>query len=194
MAIKPPGDILMEVAKAADPAKLQAAREKLQAQSSQRTARSSQASASALSFAADFRAKSMTAKPDTSTDKVATRPPEHFVKFEAMVLQNFLKTMMPEDTQSVYGEGLAGEMWQGLLAQQVAESIATRGGIGIAERVLSAHYMDGEKKVAIAGISGKPDEARLQEDLSEALVEEIERQAAKALDMDMAATAKSAKP
>jgi Rod binding domain-containing protein len=62
--------------------------------------------------------------------------PDTFVKFEAMVLQSFLQNMLPEEGDSVFGSGLSGEMWRGMLAQQLGEVMARRGGIGIAERVL----------------------------------------------------------
>jgi Rod binding domain-containing protein len=66
--------------------------------------------------------------------------PEAFKKFEAMVLQTFLQSMLPKDAEAVYGGGMAGDMWKSFLAQQLGEVMAERGGIGIADRILGPHY------------------------------------------------------
>ncbi|MEW9835237.1 rod-binding protein [Mesorhizobium sp. ZMM04-4] len=71
--------------------------------------------------------------------------PESFKRFEAMVLQTFIQNMLPEDGAAVYGNGLAGDMWKSLLAGKMADAIAERGGIGIADRVLGAHYATAAK-------------------------------------------------
>jgi Rod binding domain-containing protein len=99
-----------------------------------------------------------------------------------MVLQTFIQSMLPKDTQSVYGEGMAGEMWQSLLAQQLGDTMAARGGIGIADRVLGAHY----ERVAdaantAAASSDHRAERDLQEMLSVALVQEIQRKTTRSM-------------
>lgn len=58
-------------------------------------------------------------------------------KFEAAILSTFVQAMMPKDTTSVYGEGLAGDMWKSQMAEKIADQISQRGGIGIASRLLS---------------------------------------------------------
>lgn len=68
----------------------------------------------------------------------ATRPaevrntsPAH--KFEALVLHQFVETMLPDDASTVFGEGSTGEIWKSMLAEQVADQMASSGGIGIAD-------------------------------------------------------------
>lgn len=60
-------------------------------------------------------------------------------KFEAMVLSQFLDTMMPTkgaaSKSSMFGSGTAGETWKSLLTQKVGEEAARAGGIGLAARL-----------------------------------------------------------
>jgi Rod binding domain-containing protein len=103
--------------------------------------------------------------------------PQAYRKFESMVLSTFVQSMLPKDAGSVYGEGLSGDMWKSLLAQQLGTVISDRGGIGIADRLLKDHYYEGDTKVALAGVSQGPDKDRLDQKhrLSDALVQELQR-------------------
>ena len=42
--------------------------------------------------------------------------PEEYRKFEASILQNFVNTMMPKDSEAFYGKVSAGEFWQSMMA------------------------------------------------------------------------------
>lgn len=177
MAISPPSDIVLDVARAAGPADIDAARAEL--------ARRSGASAAARSAfsAGDLR--------NSGTGE--TRPtPETFVRFEAMVLQSFVQSMLPKQTEAVYGNGMAGDMWQSMLAQQLGDVIAERGGIGIADSILRDHYFEGETKVALSGVSAGPEKAETdrQDMLSTALVQEMQRKLAKSLAEDASSSIK----
>lgn len=124
--------------------------------------------------------------------KTARPTPEAFVKFEAMVLQTFMQSILPKESEAVYGGGMAGDMWKSLLAQQLGEVMARRGGIGIADRVLGDHYLEGEQKVAVAGLSrDAAEEAGRQDLLSTALVEKMQREIVKTLTDDLPGTAGS---
>ncbi|MEX0404164.1 rod-binding protein [Aquibium sp. LZ166] len=167
MAISPPSDIVLDVARAADPAALEAARARLMSIGGAKNAE------------AFSQAASSTARAE-QVGRVATRTPEadSYVKFEAMVLQNFIEKMLPSQAESVYGTGIAGEMWKSFLAQQIGTQMAEAGGIGIAKQVLGDFYMAGEQRVAVQGVNGNPDEAEnadRQSLLSAAMVEEIQR-------------------
>jgi len=137
------------------------------------------ADATALTSAADTRAARITAQAKAGG---AARS-ETFRKFEAMVLQNFVQTMLPEDNEAVYGNGIAGDVWKSFLAKEIADQMANRGGVGIASRVLADHYMEGDTKVALSGVSHDPQkpEADKQEMLSSALVQELQRNMVKSI-------------
>src|SRR5690606_30932930 len=68
--------------------------------------------------------------------------PESFKRFEAMVLQTFIQNMLPKDGAAVYGKGMAGDMWKSMLAEKIADVMAERGGIGIADHMLGQHYSE----------------------------------------------------
>lgn len=112
----------------------------------------------------------------TATDR--GQAPEAFQKFEAMVLQTFLQSMLPQDAESVYGKGIAGDMWKSFLAQELGQQMAKAGGIGIADRVLGDYYMAQDQRVPVGGIDGDPQEterADTQSLLSVAMIHEIQR-------------------
>lgn len=56
-------------------------------------------------------------------------------KFEAFVLQTFIQDMMPKEAEGVFGSGVSGDFWRSLMAEKVAEQVAERGTIGIADIV-----------------------------------------------------------
>jgi len=60
--------------------------------------------------------------------------PAAYQKFEAMVLQNFVKNMLPT-SDTLYGKGNAGEIWKGMMAEQLGNTLAKDGGVGIAEKM-----------------------------------------------------------
>lgn len=163
MAISPPSDIVLDVARAVEPETLEAARARL---------------ASRLPAAAGPGETFTVAEADRRAGSAAVNAtPEAYRKFEAMVLSNFTEAMLPKQADSVFGEGLAGNMWKSLLSQQLGTVIADRGGIGIAQSLLKDHYVDGDTKVALAGVSAGPDKVRLdrENDLSSAMVQELQR-------------------
>lgn len=180
MAISPPSDIVLDVARAVDPAELAAARTQL--------AERARAGAAKVEFP-DI-AASEASSPATALKNMAgmrftghagsektDQTPKAYQKFEAAVLQNFMQSMMPKDSEAVYGKGLAGDMWKSELARQLGTVLSERGGIGIANKLLKEHYMVGDKKVALTGASEgtRKDEADMKRMLSVAMVEEMQR-------------------
>lgn len=159
MAISPPSDLVLDVVRAADPAQVQEAQAKL---------KSNRAAFEATSLAeagAGFQAAVGILNRDAATSGAAATVsaaggkaavPEHLRKFESMVLQNFVKSMLPSDSEEIYGKGTAGEIWRGMMAEQLGESIAKGGGIGIAESLArsgsAAHRDRGETDRIAAGM------------------------------------------
>jgi flagellar protein FlgJ len=56
--------------------------------------------------------------------------------FEAVMLRQAIEIMLPKPAQSLCG-GFAGETWRSMLAERLAEALAQRGGVGIAQAVSS---------------------------------------------------------
>lgn len=91
---------------------------------------------SAVSLAKSLDA--LEARPKTPGDgQVIDRTAETYQRFEAMILQKFIGSMLPQDSEEIYGKGTAGEIWKGMMAEQLGMVLAKGGGIGIADRMLA---------------------------------------------------------
>jgi Rod binding domain-containing protein len=130
--------VVLDVVKAADPVDVQAAQAKLQANRAAFAATSLaeagngfQSTVDVLNSSPATQAGLANAKDRThSTEKV----PATYHKFEAMVLQNFVKNMLP-NSETLYGKGTAGEMWKGMMAEQLGNTLAKGDGVGIAREM-----------------------------------------------------------
>jgi hypothetical protein len=192
LAISPPSDIVLDVARAVDPAELAAARTQLAERARAGVAGTAFPDVSANGGASvEAAAKNMadmrfTGHANADNAGKSGKTPEAYRKFEAAVLQNFMQSMMPKDNEAVYGKGLAGDMWKSELAKQLGTVLSERGGVGIANRLLKDHYMVGDKKVALTGASegARKDEADMKRMLSVAMVQEMQRRLASPLTVD----------
>ncbi|WP_420410654.1 rod-binding protein [Hoeflea sp.] len=147
MSIQTATDLILDVVRAADPAVAQKAEAMLEAASvrkSEAAARtpaferqllaSSDSSALQVTRAMDaIEARAETSAATDMIDKTA----ETYQRFEAMILQKFIGSMLPQDSEELYGKGTAGEIWKGMMAEQLGAVLAKGGGIGIADRMLA---------------------------------------------------------
>ncbi|MTH98273.1 rod-binding protein [Roseibium sp. RKSG952] len=127
MAISPPSDLIMEVAHAADPMAARQAESHL-------LKLASAGGTSDFTFQEVFSSTTgrAGAQPMPSAPRFeAVQSPAQ--KFEAVILQQFVETMLPDDASAVFGEGASGEIWKSMMAEQVANQIAASGGVGIAQ-------------------------------------------------------------
>ena len=149
MAISPPSDIVLDVASAADPAAVRAA-----------TARLAKLAADPAASAEDF-GKAMAAAraapkpvasavsplhPTIGTMQTMTRAvhgkSDVYQKFEAVLLQNFVESMLPKDDE-LFGDKNSAGAYRSMMAEQLATQLSKAGGIGIAKSVESAHPAPG---------------------------------------------------
>jgi flagellar protein FlgJ len=141
-------DLVLDVIEAADPVTQRAATAKLDALKS-----------SAADFAATMDAeagKAAAAGADQSAAKVsgaqsgavngapvqvikAPASGEVYRKFEAFILQTFVETMLPKESEELFGKGTAGSVWKSMLAEQLGNQLAKGKGIGIARQLAGAH-------------------------------------------------------
>jgi Rod binding domain-containing protein len=146
MIVTPTSDVVLDVLDAADPVTQRAATAKLDALKS-----------SDADFAATMDAEATrAAAADQSAAKVAEAqsgvvngppvqvikkpgPDEVYRKFEAFILQTFVETMLPKQSEEVFGKGTAGGVWKSMLAEQLGAQLAKGKGIGIAKQLASAH-------------------------------------------------------
>jgi peptidoglycan hydrolase FlgJ len=148
MAFNPRTDVILEVASAADPSRATVAAQRLSALAG--------SNAPAANFAADLdraasTANSVTAPLASAADMRSHLPaapggPDKLgqakTQFEAMMLNSFVGEMLPKDTGEVFGQGMAGDMWRSMLAEQVSTQIAKSGKLGLARRLLATHEVD----------------------------------------------------
>lgn len=139
MSISPPTDIVMDVAKAADPQRYQEAAAKLSAPGDPAAFTDAvRAAGLALHMPLDARG-SLTSLQNQTTLAGAGPVSDPYRKFEGLVLQQFVEAMMPDKSETVFGKGNAGHIWKSMLAEQIGQQIAKAGGIGIAKMMNKAH-------------------------------------------------------
>jgi len=140
-------DLVLDVLEAADPVAQRAATAKLDAlkPSDADFAATMEAEVGKAKAAAD---RSVTTMSGAQLD-VANGAPvqvikapasgEVYRKFEAFILQTFVETMLPKDSEEVFGKGTAGSVWKSMLAEQLGSQLAKGKGIGIARQLAAAH-------------------------------------------------------
>ncbi|MGE0211647.1 MAG: rod-binding protein [Parvibaculaceae bacterium] len=146
MAINPPSDIVLDVARAADPARYQNAVEKLSKlhpeaetvafsevlSSVDRPAETQAVRFDRNSALADMRHS------DAANDRAATDGVRKTYRdFESFFLQSLFQLMLPQDGSSIYGKGTAGEFWKSLFAENLGKELSNAGGIGVADQLLA---------------------------------------------------------
>jgi peptidoglycan hydrolase FlgJ len=133
MAFSPKTDVILEVASAADPSRASLAAQRLNAiagsngtpadfvSSLNQVAGVASAPPSSLPGGAD--ARSRLAEAASRPEKLGKAK----TQFEAMMLNSFVSELLPKDTGEVFGQGMAGDMWRSMLAEQVSNQIAKSG-------------------------------------------------------------------
>lgn len=134
MAISPPTDLVMDVLRAADPAQVEEAQARLKANRAafraSSLAETGNGFANTVAILNQNQGGSGLGNIDVRAEQ--KQVPESYRKFEAMVLQNFVKSMMPNDSENVYGKGNTGDMWKSMMAEQIGNVMAKGNGVGIA--------------------------------------------------------------
>lgn len=132
MSIRPATDLVLDVVRAADPARAAAA--------SARLARA-EAAAPAQPFVAALRVAEGRPAPapaqgqgqaqaqGTARDPVGKG-------LEEVLMRQMLQDVLPKKAASVYGGGTAGDVWRSLFAEQLAHAMSSAGRVGLAGRLV----------------------------------------------------------
>lgn len=161
VAISPPTDLVLDVVRAADPTAVQEAQAKLKANKAAFAATS--LAEVGKGFGAAMNRIDM---PGTEAGlgnaeaKRAAEMPDEYRKFEASILQNFVNSMLPKETEEVYGKGSAGEFWKSMMAEKIADEMSQKGGIGIAEQMYSQALDRVERQGAVNATTDENDRSR----------------------------------
>ncbi len=138
MSIAPPSDIVLDVAQAADPLKVQAATAKLATMASgvgtnvdfasllQSQSKSSSATASATTTSPTV--------PYGRGHQMETKPASPYQKFEAVVLQSFMQSILPKDSD-LFGDQFSADAYRSMMSEQLAAQVAKSGRLGIAHAI-----------------------------------------------------------
>lgn len=139
MAISPPSDLVMDVVRAADPSEVQEAQARLKANRAafQATSLVENGNGFANTVAVLNQSEGSSGLGNINNRVEQPKIPETYRKFEAMVLQNFVKSMLPAESEDVYGKGTAGDIWKSMMAEQVANVMAEGEGVGIARSLIT---------------------------------------------------------
>jgi Rod binding domain-containing protein len=137
-------DLVLDVLDAADPVTQRAATAKLDALKSSDTdfaatmdAEVGKARAATADQSAAKLAETQSTAVNGAPVKVIKAPAsgEVYRKFEAFILQTFVETMLPKESEQVFGKGTAGGVWKSMLAEQLGAQLAKGNGIGIAKQL-----------------------------------------------------------
>ena len=148
MAINPSSDLVLGAVLAADPARYRAAAQRLQRLGSAGGGEPASPAATSSWQAAATAAAEPPAPPTpppagTSLPAASARPaarqagksPDAFAKLEAFVLQTFIQTMLPANSEALFGKGTAGEVWRSMLAEKLGDELARSNQVGLAKRL-----------------------------------------------------------
>ena len=134
-------DIHVDAMRAADPQQAADARMKLQKLSEMRSTKPT----SGPSFDASLAL-------GNQRTQIKEDPREVLQKFESVVLSTFVQAMMPKNAESVFGEGLSGDMWKAQMAEKIGEQLAKSNALDLADRFLKSYQTDGENIQPISGL------------------------------------------
>lgn len=141
-------DLVLDVLEAADPVTQRAATAKLDALKASDAdfaatmdAETGKARAATAFQAAAVAAEAQSGAVNGAPVQVIKAPAsgEAYRKFEAFILQTFVETMLPKESEEVFGKGTAGGVWKSMLAEQLGSQLAKGKGIGIAKQLAAAH-------------------------------------------------------
>ncbi|RVU20267.1 rod-binding protein [Methylobacterium oryzihabitans] len=154
MSIKPLSDIVLDVARAADPARYQEAASRLSTTGTAGTFDDAIREAGlSTHMPSDARGTLTTLQNGAATAGPGAKAGGPYKQFEAFVLQNFIESMLPKNATAVFGKGTAGSYWKSMMAEQVSGQITRAGGLGIA-RILAAGRPAGETAAVAGTVAG----------------------------------------
>lgn len=141
MSIFPATDLVLDVGRAADPSKRDAALNRLERMSG--TAPIEPFSASSLSSSSQAlrpssfggvstHAQSRMATASTKSGAEGNQAPAAYKKFEAFILQTWLETLLPKLEGGAYGHDNAGGVWRSMMAEQLGDQLAKSDSLGLA--------------------------------------------------------------
>lgn len=137
VSINPVSDIVLDVARAADPVKSRVAAEKLS-----RGEAPNQAPAGGFDHMLANAATALQASRN-SVGSGGTHPridaqTKAYKGLEQLVLKNLMESMLPKESGAFFGNGTAGDVWRSFLADQLAAQLGKSVDLGLAHHLKAA--------------------------------------------------------
>jgi peptidoglycan hydrolase FlgJ len=167
VAINPPSDIVLGAILAADPSKYRAAADRLRraggdagvefaTPAATLSASASRQTATALGVGPASAQAQLASPTRVAATGQAGKSPDAFAQLEAFVLQSFIQTMLPKNSQSFFGKGTAGEVWKSMLSEKLGAQIASSNQLGLAKRLAAGRSEALVGPVPAAALGGAP--------------------------------------
>ena len=160
MSINPPSDLLLDVARAADPATSAAAAERL-AKIGARSGNMDAGFSDVLNGVGAPSNPSGAPKAAAGARVVPRLPPpvdaskKAYRGLEALLLQNLVETMLPKSAD-LFGKGSAGDIWRSMLAQELGTDLSTKVDLGIEPRYLHSSDAGSARHAKTAAATDAP--------------------------------------
>jgi len=140
MSISPASDLILDVARAADPQKAAATTRALATAGNEQLqgadfANALDQTATAWRSTRDFSYQN----PIASKNSVQSAASKAAVGLESVLLKSFVDQMLPKDAVEVFGSGVAGDCWKSMLAEKIANEMARSGALKLASRLFETH-------------------------------------------------------
>lgn len=142
MSINPVSDIVLDVARAADPGKILAATERLGRLGSTGPS----ADFAGLIGPVDAPDSQLRSRLALMSGKAAPAPAfplddraKVYKGVEQLLLQRLVETMLPKEDSGVFGGGTAAEVWRSMLAEQLAKQVGATVDLGLGNAAGIAH-------------------------------------------------------
>lgn len=142
MAVTIPSDLIADVMRSADPARLSAASQKLGGTSDQGSM-----NAAGFSGTLDGLGGAVKSKADATTGN--TTEAGAYKAFEQMMLRNVLELILPQADSGIYGGDMSSGIWRSMAADQLATVYSDAGGAGIAETLSPAPHHSAQYRVVL---------------------------------------------
>ncbi len=144
MSIKPPSDIVLDVAKAADPMTALAATRKLTQVAGFDRAEPEDFSSVYMSDSGESAQQRVVSGVNNMLGSNGGAPAgikvdgdprtKAFKGLEQLVLKQLVETMLPKDAVEMFGHGTAGDVWRSMLADQLATQIGKTVDLGLSKQ------------------------------------------------------------
>jgi hypothetical protein len=134
MAISISSDLVLDVARAADPARVAKASSDLNAGvpvTDTALAGAVTGTARSKSFASFL---PQTPGPQTASVRQPISPEKKAAnELETLLLQQMIESMLPKENSAVFGKGTAGSVWRSMLAEHVARKMSASGEVNLSK-------------------------------------------------------------